>query len=95
MKITREEVAHIARLARLEIDEAEMERYTGQLNAILEYADRLNQIDTAHIVPTAHVLPIRNVFRDDVTRPSLPREDALANAPEEEDGMFRVPRVIE
>lgn len=95
MKITRGEVAHVARLARLEMNEEEMEQFTGQLNAILEYADRLNKIDTKDILPTAHVLPQKNVFREDKTRPGLPREEALANAPEEEDGMFRVPRVIE
>lgn len=95
MKITREEVAHVARLARLAMTEAEMDEFTGQLNAILEYADKLNHIDTQNIVPTAHVLPLKNVFREDQVRPGLPRDEALANAPEEEDGMFRVPRVIE
>jgi aspartyl-tRNA(Asn)/glutamyl-tRNA(Gln) amidotransferase subunit C len=95
MKITREEVAHVARLARLEVDDAEMEAYTDQLNAILQYADKLNRLDTENIQPTAHVLPLKNVFRQDKARPCLPREEALANAPDEEDGMFRVPRVIE
>ncbi|MDW7650134.1 MAG: Asp-tRNA(Asn)/Glu-tRNA(Gln) amidotransferase subunit GatC [Bacillota bacterium] len=95
MKITRDEVAHVARLARLEMAEAEMDEFTGTLNAILEYAGKLNRIDTKDILPTAHVLPLKNVFREDKTRPCLPREEALANAPEEEDGMFRVPRVIE
>ncbi|MBS4032396.1 MAG: Asp-tRNA(Asn)/Glu-tRNA(Gln) amidotransferase subunit GatC [Clostridiales bacterium] len=95
MKITREEVAHVARLARLEMDDSEMEAYTEQLNAILQYADKLNRLDTEKIQPTAHVLPLNNVFREDRVRPCLPREEALANAPDEEDGMFRVPRVIE
>lgn len=95
MKITREEVAHVARLARLEMSEPEMDQFTGQLNAILQYADKLNEIDTKDILPTAHVLPLKNVFREDKTHPCLPNAKALANAPEAEDGMFRVPRVIE
>ena len=95
MKITRNEVAHVANLARLEISELEMDEFTIQLNAILEYADKLNQLNTEDITPTAHVMPINNVFREDEIAPCLPREAALANAPEEEDGMFRVPPVIE
>jgi aspartyl-tRNA(Asn)/glutamyl-tRNA(Gln) amidotransferase subunit C len=95
MKITREEVAHVAKLARLDMGEDEMDQFTGQLNAILEYAGKLNHIETKDIVPTAHVLPLRNVFREDRVRAGLPRQEALANAPDEEDGMFRVPRVIE
>lgn len=95
MKITREEVAHVARLARLEMDGTEMDAYTDQLNAILQYADKLNRLDTEKIPPTAHVLPINNVFRQDEARPCLPREEAMANAPDDEEGMFRVPRVIE
>ena len=95
MKITREEVTHVARLARLDIPEGEMQQYMGHLNAILQYADKLNQLDTKDTVPTAHVLPLNNVFREDKTQPCLSRADALANAPEAESGMFRVPRVIE
>lgn len=95
MKITRAEVAHVARLARLEMNEVEMDEFTGQLNAILQYADKLNGLDTKDILPTAHVLPLQNVFREDKVGICLPREEALANAPDAEDGMFRVPRVIE
>lgn len=95
MKISREEVAHVARLAMLEISEQEAALYTEQLNAILEYADKLKGLDTKGVEPTAHVLPLRNVFREDEVLPCLPRDAALANAPAEEDGMFRVPRVIE
>jgi aspartyl-tRNA(Asn)/glutamyl-tRNA(Gln) amidotransferase subunit C len=95
MKITREEVAHVAKLARLEMGEEEMDQFTGELNAILGYAGKLDLIDTKDIVPTAHVLPLYNVFREDRVRPGLSRKDALANAPEEKDGMFCVPRVIE
>ncbi len=95
MKIKREEVAHVARLARLEITEEEMKLYTVQLNAILEFAGKLNSLDTRDISPTAHVLPIKNVFREDKIKPCLSREEALANAPQSENEMFRVPRVIE
>lgn len=95
MKITREEVAHVARLAMLEISEQEVVLYTEQLNAILEYADKLKELETENVVPMAHVLPLHNVFREDEELPCLSREAALANAPAEEDGMFRVPRVIE
>ncbi|MBS3947497.1 MAG: Asp-tRNA(Asn)/Glu-tRNA(Gln) amidotransferase subunit GatC [Dethiobacter sp.] len=95
MKITREEVVHVARLAMLEISGEEVALYTQQLNAILEYADKLKSLETEGVEPTAHVLPLRNVFREDEIRPGLPREEALANAPAEEEGLFRVPRVME
>ncbi|MCW3489807.1 Asp-tRNA(Asn)/Glu-tRNA(Gln) amidotransferase subunit GatC [Dethiobacter alkaliphilus] len=95
MKITREAVDHVANLARLEITDAEADEFTIQLNSILEYADKLNRLDTKDITPTAHVMPMQNVFREDEVHNCLPREQALANAPEEEDGMFRVPPVIE
>ncbi|MCL5981114.1 MAG: Asp-tRNA(Asn)/Glu-tRNA(Gln) amidotransferase subunit GatC [Firmicutes bacterium] len=95
MKITREEVVHVARLAMLEISGEEVALYTEQLNAILEYADKLKSLETEGVEPTAHVLPLRNVFREDEIRPGLPREEALANAPAEEEGLFRVPRVME
>lgn len=95
MKITCEEVVHVARLAMLEISGEEVALYTEQLNAILEYADKLKSLETEGVEPTAHVLPLRNVFREDEIRPGLPREEALANAPAEEEGLFRVPRVME
>ena len=95
MKITREAVSHVANLARLEITEVEMDEFTVQLNSILDYANKLNQLDTKDIIPTAHVMPMKNVFREDEIHSCLPRQAALANAPEEEDGMFRVPPVIE
>jgi len=95
VKITREEVVHVARLAMLEISGEEVALYTQQLNAILEYADKLKSLETEGVEPTAHVLPLRNVFREDEIRPGLPREEALANAPAEEEGLFRVPRVME
>jgi aspartyl-tRNA(Asn)/glutamyl-tRNA(Gln) amidotransferase subunit C len=95
LKLTRDDVIHVAKLARLEINNEEINQYTEQLNSILEYADKLNTLDTLDVAPTAHAVPIKNVFREDQVRPCLGREEALANAPEAEDGMFRVPRVIE
>jgi len=94
-KITRAEVEHVARLARLELSEEEKERMTAQLDAILGYMDTLNALDTAGVEPTTTVIPMVSVMRDDTVRPSLDREDALANAPDREDGFFRVPRIIE
>ena len=95
MKITQEEVAHVAMLARLELSAKEKEEIAGQLNDILEYVDKLNRLDTTDVPPTMHVLPLVYVFREDEPRPCLPREEVLANAPEVEDGMFRIPPVIE
>ncbi len=94
-KITRAEVERVARLARLELSEDEKERMTAQLDAILGYIDKLNRLDTSHIEPTTTVIPMVSVMRDDVVRPSLDREAALANAPDREEVFFRVPRIIE
>lgn len=95
MKITRKDVEHVALLSRLELGENDVEKFTGQLNAILDYIDVLNKVDTAGVEPTAHVLPLKNVMRADEVKPSLPRELALANAPEQEDGYFKVPKILE
>jgi aspartyl-tRNA(Asn)/glutamyl-tRNA(Gln) amidotransferase subunit C len=94
-KITRVEVEHVARLARLELSEDEKERMTSQLDSILGYVDKLNALDTSQVEPTTTVIPMVSVMRDDVARPSLDREAALANAPDREDVFFRVPRIIE
>ncbi len=88
--IDRAKVAHIAELAKLTLSEEETELYTEQLTAILEYAERLQAVDTDAISPTASVLPLRNVWRDDVARPSLPRQTALANTAETDADQFRV-----
>lgn len=93
--ITREEVYHIASLARLELSEAEVEEYRQQLSAVLEYFARLQAVDTEGIPPTASVLPSRSVLRPDEPRPGLSREALLTNAPDVEDGQFRVPPVFE
>lgn len=95
MSLSREEVEHIAHLARLELTEEEKERYRQQLSAILEYAARLQALDTRGIPPTASVLPPRSVLRPDEPRPGLTREALLRNAPQVEDGQFRVPPVLE
>ena len=95
MKLNRKDVEHVALLSRLELSEQELDKFTGQLDAILEYIDVLNQVDTSAVEPMAHVLEIRNVMRADEVQPSLPREAALQNAPEAEDGFFKVPKIVE
>ncbi|MCL0102376.1 Asp-tRNA(Asn)/Glu-tRNA(Gln) amidotransferase subunit GatC [Dehalococcoidia bacterium] len=95
MKLDREEVEHIARLARLGLSEAETEIFQSQLSDILENFDILQELDTGDIPPTAHVIEIENVIRDDEVAPSLPQDDILANAPREENGFFRVRAVLE
>ncbi len=94
-KIGREEVEHMARLARLELTEEEKGQLTAQLDAILGYFDKLNELDTSAVEPTTTVIPMVSVMRQDEVRPSLAQEDALANAPDREDVFFRVPRIIE
>ena len=93
--LTVEEVRKIARLARLQLTQAEELRYAQQLSAVLDYAGRLKEVDTSEIPPTATVLPLKAPLRRDEVRPSPPRERLLSNAPEAETGMFRVPRVLE
>jgi len=93
--ISKEDVEHVARLARLALSEAESERMREQLNGILAYIDTLRAIDTAAVEPTAHAVPMVNVMRDDEIRPCLPQDVALASAPDQSDGFFRVPRIIE
>ncbi|SFI59458.1 Asp-tRNA(Asn)/Glu-tRNA(Gln) amidotransferase subunit GatC [Thermoflavimicrobium dichotomicum] len=95
MAISKEQVYHVAALSRLKLTETEAEQFTQQLNDILQFAEKLNELDTEQIEPTSHVLPIANVLRDDEARPSIPREKALLNAPDQKDGMFRVPAVFE
>jgi aspartyl-tRNA(Asn)/glutamyl-tRNA(Gln) amidotransferase subunit C len=94
MKITKQEVEKVAKLARLEITEAEKEAFAKQLSQVLTHVETLKQYDTKGIEPTATVLGQVNVFRDDVVRPSLPVEKALANAPDREADGFSVPRII-
>ncbi|MGM9572715.1 MAG: Asp-tRNA(Asn)/Glu-tRNA(Gln) amidotransferase subunit GatC [bacterium] len=93
--INKQEIEHVAHLARLEIAEDKIEVFTEQMNNILEHISMLNKVDTDNVPPTYHVLPEKNVWREDVVKPSLPREEALANAPEQENGCFKVLKVIE
>ncbi len=93
--ITPEDVRHVARLARLELSEAELERMRVEMDAILAYMDKLRSLDTTGVEPTSHAVPLRNVMRDDEPRPSLPRDAMLANAPDRAGDFFRVPRIIE
>jgi aspartyl-tRNA(Asn)/glutamyl-tRNA(Gln) amidotransferase subunit C len=95
MSLTPEEVDHIALLARLDLSPAERERAGRELSQILDHFEQLNQLDTGGVEPTSHVFPVVNVLRTDETRPSLPRDEALQNAPEQAGGMFQVPRVVE
>jgi aspartyl-tRNA(Asn)/glutamyl-tRNA(Gln) amidotransferase subunit C len=93
MAITRDQVIHVAKLARLELSDDELERMREQLSAILEAVGKVSELDLAEVEPTAHPLDLVNVFADDLPRPSLSREEALANAPDPEDGFFGVPAV--
>ncbi len=95
MPLTLVEVEHIAELARLRLTDDEKTLFRGQLSAILEYAARLQQVDTSAISPTATVLPLHNVMRADAVAPSLPPEDVLANAPDAAEGCFRVGTILE
>jgi aspartyl-tRNA(Asn)/glutamyl-tRNA(Gln) amidotransferase subunit C len=94
-KLSLEEVEHIGELARLGLSDAEKEMFCDQLSAILDYAEMLNRLNTAGVPPTASALPLSNVMRRDEVRPSLPTEDALANAPDVEAAQFRVRAVLE
>jgi len=95
MKITRKEVEHVARLARLALEPAEVDALTGQMDQLLGYVEKLNELDTEGIVPTAHAVPMENAFRADEVRPSIGLEMALLNAPKSEESCFVVPKVIE
>jgi aspartyl-tRNA(Asn)/glutamyl-tRNA(Gln) amidotransferase subunit C len=94
MKITREEVQHVAKLARLELSEPEVDRMTGQLDAILSYVAKLDELETTGVPVTTHTQDVVNAFREDEVRPSLPRERALQNGPDQNGEAFVVPRVI-
>ena len=93
--ISRHDVEHVARLARLALSEAEIERMREQLSGILAYIDKLRALDVEGVEPTSHSVPLVNVMRDDAVVPSLPQDEMLANAPDRVDAMFRVPRIIE
>ncbi|HEX2382000.1 MAG TPA: Asp-tRNA(Asn)/Glu-tRNA(Gln) amidotransferase subunit GatC [Acidimicrobiales bacterium] len=92
--ISRDDVLHVAKLARLELTEAELELFTPQLAAVLEHAADVEALDVADVPPTAHPYPLRNVFRDDELRPSVDRDEVLAEAPDVEAGRFKVPPIL-
>jgi aspartyl-tRNA(Asn)/glutamyl-tRNA(Gln) amidotransferase subunit C len=94
-RITRADVEHVARLARLELRDDEIDRFTDELGVILEHAEDIAALSLDDVEPTAHPLPLRNVARADEVRPSLPREEVLEAAPSVEEGWFRVPRILE
>jgi aspartyl-tRNA(Asn)/glutamyl-tRNA(Gln) amidotransferase subunit C len=94
MALTRDEVLHVAQLARLSLKPEEIETFTRQLNDILAYVAKLQEVDTEGVPPLAHVIPLSNAFREDEVQPGLERDETLANAPEREEGAFVVPRVI-
>ena len=94
-RITLEEVEHVARLARLELRPEEKERMRRELDGILAYIDKLRALDIDGVEPTSHAVPLTNIMRDDEPRPSFPRDEMLANAPDPHGGFFRVPKIIE
>ncbi|MFQ3544242.1 Asp-tRNA(Asn)/Glu-tRNA(Gln) amidotransferase subunit GatC [Halobacillus rhizosphaerae] len=94
-RISKEEVKHVAHLARLAITEDEADKFTKQLDDIITYAEQLNELDTEGVEPTTHVLDLKNVLRKDEPKKWIKKEDALKNAPDQKDGQFKVPSVLE
>ncbi|MDG5785949.1 Asp-tRNA(Asn)/Glu-tRNA(Gln) amidotransferase subunit GatC [Evansella sp. AB-P1] len=94
-RISKEQVKHVANLARLEFSEKEIELFAKQLDDIISYAEQLNELDTENVEPTSHVLDVKNVLREDEVKPSLDQKDVMKNAPDHEDGQFKVPSVLE
>ena len=93
-ELSADEVAHVARLARLDLSADESERFAAQLSAVLEHVETVRRLDTTDVPPTSHALELRNVLRADEIRPSLDRDEVLAGAPDAEDGRFKVPRIL-
>ncbi len=93
-KITLDDVRHVAKLARLDLPEAKLQKFTGQLESILEYVAKIGEVDVSNVEPMAHALPLHNVLREDVVEPSLPLEKVLQNAPDTDGPFFKVPKVI-
>lgn len=94
MTLSREEVRHVAMLARLALDDEQVDHLAPQLAEILAYAEKVGQVAAEDVPPTSHPVPLANVWRDDTPRPSLPREDILRPGPDVEDGRFAVPRIV-
>jgi len=93
--ISREEVAHLARLSRLAVTEEELDQFAGQLDVILQSVARVGEVAADDIPPTSHAVPLTNVYRDDVVTPCLTQEEALSGAPDSFEGRFRVPRILD
>ncbi len=93
-QISIEDTRHVAKLARLALDETKLQKFTGQLQNILKYVDKIGQLDTAGVEPMAHALPLENVLREDVVEPSLTVEQVLQNAPDTDGPFFKVPKII-
>ncbi len=91
--ISKEDVKHVAKLARLELTEEETEKYSKQLGDILKYVEQMNEVDTTGIEPMPHAIPVYNVMREDVVKYEHTKEEMMSNAPFEEDGFFRVPKI--
>lgn len=94
MAIDKDTVKYVAKLSRIEIKDSALDDFTSQLDRILSYIEKLNELDTENTSPTSHALELRNVFREDKNIPSLENQAALSNAPEQEDGHFKVPKII-
>ncbi|MEU8232002.1 Asp-tRNA(Asn)/Glu-tRNA(Gln) amidotransferase subunit GatC [Actinoplanes sp. NPDC048791] len=93
--ISREEVAHLARLSRLAVTEQELDQFAGQLDVILQSVARIGDVAAEDIPPTSHSVPLTNIYRDDVVTPCLTQEEALSGAPDSAEGRFRVPRILD
>lgn len=93
--VSHDDVKYVARLARLSVEDVELDRYSGQLSSILNHIDKISELDLTDVEPTSHVLKLSNVFREDISRPGVSKESALANGPSVENGAFRVPTILE
>jgi len=89
------DVEYVANLARIRLSEKDLKNFQGQFKDILSYIEKLNKLDTSKVPPTSHILPVKNVFRKDIVRPSLPPEKALANAPAKKNNLFKMPKIVE
>ena len=94
-KIDESQVRYVAKLSRLDLTDGEVKQFSTQLSAIVEYIEKLNELDTENVEPLAHCLPIHNVLREDVVKESLKADEALVNAPEREEDYFKVPKVLD
>lgn len=93
-RITADQVRKVAKLSRLDLTDAEIQEFTGQLGAILEYVDKMNELDTENVEPLAHCLPVTNCFRQDIAVSSMENDQALANAPDRDGEYFKVPKIL-